>query len=134
MNFKVQLDDLEKLFLQNLWLTALGWTRMALESSSVRSAFCLVVTKAVCSNRLTGRHLDGGKPLLQESTELTQGQRSPPPISKCQCVLRSALIPGLTILSVRYALLHNDPNVLCFLSFIKQLTVLNRETLSCQKA
>ena len=125
MNFKVQLDRLEKLFLQNLWLTALGWTRMALESSSVRSAFCLV-TKAVCSNRLTGRHLDGGKPLLQESTELTQGQRRlSQNVSVC-----SALIPGLTILSVRYALLQNDPIILCLLSFIKQLTVLNRETLS----
>ena len=96
MNFKVRLDRLKKLFLQNLWLTALGWTRMALESSSVRSAFCLV-TKAVCSNRLTGRHLEANRCSKRASTELTQGQRSPPPISKCQCVLRPNPWPDHTI-------------------------------------
>ena len=127
MNFKVQLDRLEKLFLQNLWLTALGWTRMALESSSVRSAFCLV-TKAVCSNRLTGRHLDGGQTVaLREqapsSPKASATLRLSQNVSVC-----SALIPGLTILSVRYALLQNDPNILRLLFFIKQSTVLNPET------
>ena len=119
MNFKVQLDRLEKLFLQNLWLTALGWTRMALESSSVPSAFCLV-TKAVCSNRLTGRHLEANRcsKRAPSSPKASAALRLSQNVSVC-----SALIPGLTILSVRYALLHNDPNILCLLSFIKQLTV-----------
>ena len=79
-----------------------------------------------CVQQQTNWKTLGGKPLLQESTELTQGQRRlSQNVSVC-----SALIPGLTILSVRYALLHNDPIILCLISFIKQLTVLNRETLS----
>ena len=114
MNFKVQLDRLEKYFLQNLWLTALGWTRMALESSSVRSAFCLV-TKAVCSNRLTGRHLEANRcsKRAPSSPKASAALRLSQNVSVC-----SALIPGLTILSVRYGLLQNDPSILYLLSFI----------------